>query len=364
MLDDGTVVFDAVAHAYNLSDANYRKPPYAKALVDSIWESTYATMPPGHRLPKSVYCRDWQPEEMARILFLETDTDIAVNHVLAVNAFSDGLSSVEKAMRLKERWPHRFVFYAAVDPLNQKRALEELERQVELLQPEGVKLYPTSWDEDRPRGWRLDDPEVAFPIYERVRELGLKVVAVHKIAAGPKVPVEWYRADDVEAAALAYPDLTFEIVHGGVAFVEETAWMLRHPNVYVNIETLATMIINSPKAFAEGLAGLLAIGGPRALDRIIWGTGSTNMHPQPAIEAFSTFTFPEEVISGRGLWGGIPQLTDESRRKILGENRARMTDIDLEARMKLIADDEFTQERERSGRARPFAGAGIAEHAE
>lgn len=34
----------------------------------------------------------------------------------------------------------------------------------------------------------MDDPEVAFPVFERARQLGIKVIAVHK--ALPLGPVE------------------------------------------------------------------------------------------------------------------------------------------------------------------------------
>ena len=43
---------------------------------------------------------------------------------------------------------------------------------------------------------------------------------------------------------MEFPDLTFEIVHGGMAFNEETAWLLgRFPNVWVNLETLNIVLV-------------------------------------------------------------------------------------------------------------------------
>jgi predicted TIM-barrel fold metal-dependent hydrolase len=72
----------------------------------------------------------------------------------------------------------------------------------------------------------MDDPEIAFPLFERALYLGLKAVAIHKaIPLGP-VPMDHYRMDDIDAAAAAFPDLQFEIVHGGFAFIEETAFQL------------------------------------------------------------------------------------------------------------------------------------------
>lgn len=41
--------------------------------------------------------------------------------------------------------------------------------------------------------------------------------------------------DDIGGAADAFPELNFEIVHGGMAFLDETGMQLSlFPNVYVN----------------------------------------------------------------------------------------------------------------------------------
>jgi len=94
------------------------------------------------------------------------------------------------------------------------------------LKPVGIKLYPNSYTADGVVGWHMDDPEIAFPIFQRAHDLGLKAVAIHKaIPLGP-VPMDHYRMDDIDAAAAAFPDLQFEVVHGGFAFIEETAFQL------------------------------------------------------------------------------------------------------------------------------------------
>ena len=76
--------------------------------------------------------------------------------------------------------PDRFIVCAGVDPLKGQAAIEELERQVEELDPVGLKLYPNSWGADGVSGWHMDVPEVAFPLFDKARQLGLGVVAIHK----------------------------------------------------------------------------------------------------------------------------------------------------------------------------------------
>ena len=281
-------------------------------------------------------------EDLANLLFLETSTDIAVNHVLPIFAFKDGLCSYEKAAEANRRWPDRFITYCGVDPLSGQQGIEEMERQVEELDPVGLKLYPESWLTEEAKGWLMDDPEVAFPFFAKAEELGLKVVAIHKaVPLGPS-PLEYYRVDDVDRAAIAFPNLNFEVIHGGMAFLEESAWQIaRFHNVYVNLEITTSLLGMRKPLFAQALAGLLTYAGDHALDKIVWGTGAMVFHPQPFIETFvRDFQFSEEQLES-----GTPELTPERKRKILAENYAGMIGLDLEERLGRIRGDEFDQRR-------------------
>src|SRR3546814_21066643 len=98
------------------------------------------------------------------------------------------MCSLDKAVEANRRWPDRIINYCGVDPLQGSAALDELERQVELLHPVGLKLYPNSWLGSEVRGWHLDDPEVAFPLFARAQALGIKVIAIHKaVPPGPEI---------------------------------------------------------------------------------------------------------------------------------------------------------------------------------
>src|SRR5207244_4778573 len=70
----------------------------------------------------------------------------------------------------------------------------------------------------------------------------------------------------------------------------------RFRNVWVNLETTATMLTNRPGAFERAFAALVAHGGPRALSQIFWGTGCMVSHPRPHLEHFvRDFTFSPEI---------------------------------------------------------------------
>lgn len=358
MIADDVFVLDAVTHAYNLDESNYAIEPYADMVSEMIYNNWMAGAPEEYTLPMETYLRDWDVEETADMLFCESDTDLAVFHPTPIGFYEDGLVSVEKAKRIQERWPNRFLTYATVDPLADD-AIPELERQVEEMDPVGLKLYPSSWatgDWESHEGWRMDDPEVAYPVFERAKELGLDVIAVHKTLPLGPVPMDPYRVDDIEGAATSFPELNFSIVHGGMAFTEETAWQLaRYPNIYVNLETVNFMAVASPRRFAKVMAGLLSVGGPEAIDRIYWGTGAMGFHPQPIIEAFWEFEFPDDLDTEGLLFDEIPDLTEEHKRKILGENYADMIGLDLDEVRDDIEDDEFSRQHEEDGIAEPYS---------
>lgn len=225
MIKDVFVV-DAAAHSYNLGEDNYAVGRYSQAVVDAFYGAHYNLSPVGYRLPREHFTRDWTVAETAKMLYVESDYDYACHHVIPINAFKDGGVSIQKAREVRERWPNRFQVYAGVDPIFPDQALDSLDEQVEELNPIGLKLYPNSYSANGVVGWHMDDPEIAFPLFERALYLGLKAVTIHKaIPLGP-VPMDHYRMDDIDAAAAAFPDLQFEIVHGGFAFIEETAFQL------------------------------------------------------------------------------------------------------------------------------------------
>jgi hypothetical protein len=133
-------------------------------------------------------------------------------------------------------------------------------------------------------------------------------------------------------------------VHGGMAFTEETAWMVgMFPNVYINMENLNIVLHRRPKMFAKMMLGLAKVAGDMIYDRLQWGTGSIQYHPQPGIEAFLDFEFPEDMLDEAGMIFPISQITPAHKKKILADNFASRHGLDI-ARMKAaIADDEFAR---------------------
>ena len=355
MIDDAFVI-DAIKHSHNLHPSNYAFAKHAKPIAEAVAQGLFSTSPLGTQVPQNSYQRDWRIEDTAHTTFLESDVDMAVHQVLPIAAFKDGLDSLEKNVEAQRRWPDRFILYAGVDPMQGQKAMEELERQVEVLRPVGLKLYPHTWVSGEPQGWFMDDPEIAYPFFERSQKLGLKIVAIHKAVPMGPVPLQYYHVEDVDRAALAFPEMVFEIIHSGVAFLEETAWLLaRFHNVYGNLETTSTFLVKRPMAFTQAMAGLLAQGGAQVLDKLLWATGS--MHPQASLEKFwHEWDFPPDMVEGLGL----PSMTKDLKKKVLGENYARILGLDIPAMKAKLEQDEFGVAKAQTGKASPYSSVPFA----
>jgi predicted TIM-barrel fold metal-dependent hydrolase len=349
-MQDRHFVIDTVLHAFNLDTSNFAHPRYAEPISQLIYAVNNAANPPGYTVPPEAFLRDWDMEDTMNMTFRESATDVGVYHSVPIFAYKDGLSGFDKGVSAMKRWPNRLVgMYAAVDPLAEG-AVKDLEQKIDEVEsvtgrpPLGLKLYPTSWRGDAVDSWRMDDPKIAFPLYEAAAARGVRTVAVHKaIPLGPTPAGDSFHPGDVESAAATYPDINFEIVHGGAAFAEETGWLLgRFPNIWVNLETLTTILVGRPRQFALCVLGLLHAGGEPVIDRLIWSSGSMQFHPRLCREAFDQFEFPEDLLGNFGLFGPIPQITEEHKRKIYGENFARLHGLDINAMKAAIANDEFS----------------------
>jgi uncharacterized protein len=354
-------VIDAVTHTFNFRDDNVMPGRLGASLREMLMGGLYYGAGPGDaggpgKLRLDRYKFDWEIYQLANAQFLVSDTDIGVHHTLPLwSWFKDGAAPHSKTVEAITKYPTRFLGYAAVDPTaGIDQAMRLFDQQMDEVPAEardnlvGLKLYPAQADPLSTLGYRsfrMDDPEIAFPLFRRALDYGLKTVAIHKAAPLGLVPMNPYRVDDVSGAAAAFPDLSFEIVHAGMAFNQETAMaMAQYPNIYAHLEMTAALVLSSPKAFEEIMAEMIFWAGP---EKILYGTaGNFFGRGQHILEAFSTFQFSDETCAG---WG-ISKLTDRDRRLIMGENYARIVGLDIEQAKKRIAEDDFEAVKNARGR--------------
>src|SRR5262249_7822564 len=79
----------------------------------------------------------------------------------------------EEAREVADLVPGRVLVLGNVFPPEGPKALEYLQRQVEELRIDALKLYPVG-------KWWMDDERVAYPIFEKCQQLGIKNICVHK----------------------------------------------------------------------------------------------------------------------------------------------------------------------------------------
>jgi uncharacterized protein len=326
-------VFDCVAHVFNFEKGNAHGQP-GEMFSNHLYAFHSALTPSGETvLPPERFLHNWSVDEIDEMVFGQSDTDMLVAMPLPLtDLYQDGLSAWERCAELAAKRPDRTVFWGSVNPLEGKRALDLMERQVEEFGAKAFKFYNVRYDYGTPFPWRMDDPQVAFPVFEKAQELGVKLIGVHKgVPLGPQ-PIEHTQTWDMDGAAANFPDINFVIYHVGLPFLDEVCWQLiRYPNLYASLAATINFIVRAPRQFAEVLGKLLFWCGE---DKIVYGSEAPIWEPQWALEALWNFELPQDLCDGYGY----PQLTKQAKKKILGENLMRLHGMDVAAtKARLIA---------------------------
>jgi len=316
MIEDA-VVFDCVAHVFNFEKENALGQP-GEMFSNHLYAFHAALTPSGETvLPPESFLRNWSVDEIDEMVFGQSDTDMLVAMPLPLtDLYKDGLSAWERCAELARLRPDRTVLWGSVNPLEGRKALDLMEVQVKEFGARAFKFYNVRYDYGAPFPWRMDDPKIAFPVFEKARELGVNLI--HKgVPLGPQ-PIEHTQTWDMDGAAANFPDINFVIYHVGLPFLDEVCWQLiRYPNLYASLAATINFIVRAPRQFAEVLGKLLFWCGE---DKIIYGSEAPIFHPQWALKAFWDFEIPRDLQEGYGY----PPLTAQGKRKILGENLLRL----------------------------------------
>ena len=135
--------------------------------------------------------------------------------------------------------PERLIGYASVNPTYQgtQAAVEELERAVTELNLTGVKLYPMY------QHWWANDPEVAFPVYEKAQELGIPVMIHQAGSTRIDASLALGRPAILDDIGRTFRDLRVIVAHTGWPWVDEALFLLtKHPNFYAELSYLIASI--------------------------------------------------------------------------------------------------------------------------
>lgn len=312
-MHDGAVIFDNVVHLHNLREDNVIDPD--GRITQNFFFKTLQSMK-GDDYPYEEFASAWDARRVGEILFGEgSEIDYAmVQTVPMFDLYRDGLDAVERQYGLVQMFPERVVFCGGTDPVlrGMNLAMHDLDHQIGDLGAQSIKFYNAHTGG---RSWRMDDPHLAYPMFERMLELGVDIAQVHKgNPLGPE-PLTALQAHDVGEAALRYPQMRFIIHHLGVPYEDETILIAaRYPNVYLSMSTWINFVAVAPVLTAHRLGKALFYLGP---ERILWGSEAPlGPRPQDLFEACWNFQIPEDLRAGYGY----PEITDADRRLMFGGN--------------------------------------------
>lgn len=322
-------VIDGHVHLWDASPENILNK-YGEGFINCFYDYHRNLSPQEYLWDRSLFAR-YGREKMVRDLFVDGYVDMAIFQPTYLKDFyRNGFNTTEQNAVLKEMYPDRFILNGAFDPRDGEAGLEYLETLVENYGIRGVKLYTAEW-RGNSKGWKLTDPW-AYRYLEKCEELGIKNIHVHK---GPTIwPLnrDAFDVADVDEAASAFPNLNFIVEHCGIPRIDDFCWIAtQEPNVYGGLAVVMPFIHSRPRYFAEVLANLIWWVGE---DRLLFGSDYGIWHPRWLVERFMAFDFPEDIKEEFGF-----ELTLDVKKKILGENAARLYGIDIEAQKKRLARD-------------------------
>lgn len=344
---DGMFVFDSVVHGFDATAANVASR-YGRSLLLANHAFQWAMVPDPYRLKPDRYFQPVSADVLEAALFLESGIDAACYHTVPAFGFLHDFSPMSVGLELRRRHPGRVILYGGISPLQGPRALDQLDQQIDEWGISGLKLYPVDVIDGEVRVLRFDDRDLLYPVLERCRRRGVKVVAVHKAMPLGAVAMDPFKNGDIDYAAIDFPDIAFEVVHSGFAFLDEAAAQIaRFPNVYVGLESTASLAVRHPRKLARILGEFIMMGGAK---KLFWSSGASSPHPRPVLEAFARLEMPTDMVEGDGY---LP-LTADIKADILGRNYARLHGIDLAAMQAGIADDELSRRRGQ-GLAEPWS---------
>lgn len=265
------------------------------------------------------------------LIFGQSPTDMAVVGSLPlepVPAAQDPSLTLNHAFA--SAYPERCLLSGGIQPYGQElaSALDSMEYQVRELNARSMKFYPFQW--------HCDDEAVAYPLYEKCRELGIKVLQFHLcLPADSSHNVEMQRPNGLQNPARDFPDLTFVMHHPGALYFDETVSIAqRFPNIHLLISPLVQMALIKPRFVQKMFGELLQQVGAK---KLIYGSeGAMGGNPTKYVEALLNLEIADDLRDGYGY----PQLTREDKEDILGLNMARLFDIDVAGRLAEIENEE------------------------
>ncbi|MEL7564559.1 MAG: amidohydrolase family protein [Dehalobacterium sp.] len=206
-----------------------------------------------------------------------------------------GVVDNKDIVELVEKYPDRFIGFAAIDPSNINQAIYEIDELVIKGACTGIVMEPGVIAEPM----YADDKRI-YPVYEKCQEENIPVILMNGGNAGPDASYSISIA--VDHCAVDFPKLKFVISHGGWPWVTEmlhVAW--RRSNVYVSPDMY---MVNLP-----GWQDYVTAANYMLKDRFLFGTSYPFIPFKDGVSYFKSCGVKEELL---------PDLMYHNAAKLLG----------------------------------------------
>jgi predicted TIM-barrel fold metal-dependent hydrolase len=332
-------VIDAHLHNWDASEENITHEG-GEQFIQCFYDYHTSFTPEDRQWDIETY-RKYGADKLVEDLFRDGYVDMGVFQSTHLSEFyGSGFNTVDDNAELLEQYPERFIVNGRFDP-REEGSLEELERQKEEYDIQGVKLYTAEWHGDS-KGWRLDSDE-SFEHLQKCVDLGIENVHPHK---GPTIrPLnrDAFDVSDVDDAATSFPELNFVVEHVGLPRLDDFCWIAaQEPNVYGGLAVAAPFAQNRPEKFGEIMGELLWWLGE---DRVLFGSDYGIWEPEWLIEA----VMEAELTSDQRAEYGV-EFDLETKKKVIGENAAELYDIDIEEKKAELRSDDISEQFDLGGR--------------
>ena len=296
-------------------------------------------------------------------IFLDSDTKIALvssapSEVKEDWFLTNPMIAAARARVNAEAGSRRMLSHAIFAP-GQLGWVEAVDRAIEEDKPDSFKGYTIGDNTHKDLSkhpWRLDDEKRLYPFYERLWQVGIRNVCVHKGLFPPSVEKqyphlrEFCDVRDVGRAAKDWPMLNFVIYHSGYRFpgggtpeealaqfdatgrIDWVTDLAEIPekygvtNVYGDLGQIFAVTSIAQPRLAAAILGTLVKG--LGADRVVWGTDAVwTGAPQWQIEALRRLEIPEDMQARHGF-APLGDATGPVKSAIFGLNSARLYDIE------------------------------------
>jgi predicted TIM-barrel fold metal-dependent hydrolase len=356
-LDKGEFIFDVQGHFVDPTGAWVKKlPPGARPLSFAPKTQCDFSREPG----ELSYLNCLTSDEFIKDVFLDSDTDMMVLSFVPSRSDAEPLTieAADAVRRIIDQMEgsHRLLLHGRVNP-NQAGDVDRMDELAQRWKVSAWKTY-TQWGPDG-KGFFLND-DVGLRFIEKARDLGVKVICVHKGIPFGKRSYEHSQCGDIGPVAKLFPDVRFIIYHSGfVPGNSEQAYdessdrdgvdtLIRslrdndiapNSNVYAELGSSWRFAMRDPDNAAHLIGKLLKYVGE---NNVLWGTDSIWYgSPQDQIQAFRTF----QISPAFRERFAYPEITPAIRAKVFGLNATQPYGISAEQARKAAHSDHVARQR-------------------